>query len=310
VERSTHHYFYSGLRVTSEILIPEWDRFKQESPWAGPEISIVQGALLGDTEVPGTAGAVTDSDLYRLFVPEVGSYTVRNGNEILVRPVAGAADNNLRLYLLGSAWGAVCYQRGLFVLHGSAVAVGSAAVAFCAHSGMGKSTTAAWLASRGFPLVSDDLCRVDISTQHKPILYPSVQRLKLWSESLGALGWDSQTFQRDHTRHEKFHVPWSGLSQTDPLPLHAIYLLDWGELGIRRLTGRVALQRFLSAATYRGNLLEPMGQWPSYCARSIKLLQQAPAWEFSRSREFAEMGSSIELLLAHWKESGLSFQER
>jgi len=67
----------------------------------------------------------------------------------------------VRLYLLGSAWGALCYQRDLLVLHASAVRVDGRAVAFCGRPGMGKSTLAAWLAESGHALVSDDLARFE-----------------------------------------------------------------------------------------------------------------------------------------------------
>jgi hypothetical protein len=301
-----YHYFYSGLEVASEIPIPEWERFVQRQACVGPQIVMRRGALLEGADVDSAGKAITGVGHHRFLVQDVALYEVNDGSEILVRPLAGAAESDIRLYLLGSAWGAVCYQRGIFVLHGSAIGVGSAAVAFCAHSGMGKSTTAAWFARRGFPLLSDDLCRVDISSHGKPMLYPSVQRLKLWSESLGALGLDSHELPRDRTRFDKFHVQWP-TTQCDPLPLHAIYLLNWGELSIRRLTGRVALQRFLSAATYRGSLLEPMGQWNNYCAQSIQMLQRVPAWEFNRSRDFAAMEDAADSLEAHWKETGLEF---
>jgi hypothetical protein len=171
---------------------------------------------------------------------------------------------------------------------------------------MGKSTTAAWLVSMGFPLVSDDLCRLDINSTPPPTLYPSVHRLKLWNTSLDALGWKTDDLERDHTRSDKFHVPWNGETQDEPLPLRGIYLLAWGELRVRRLTGRSALERFLSAGSYRGKLIEPMGKWPDYCARSIELLQQVPVWEFSRPCEIGMIGTSAELLVRHWEEAGLT----
>ena len=300
-----YRYCYWGLEVASEIPIPEWERFVCRQTSADPQIVIRKGIALDSQEISSAVKAVTGVGQHQFVIPDVGMYRITNGAEILVRPLATAGESDVRLFLLGSAWGAVCYQRGIFVLHGSAVAAGRVSIAFCAHSGMGKSTLAAWLANRGFPLLSDDLCRVDMAPERKPLLHPSVQRLKLWSESLSALGWNAQEFPRDRTRVDKFHVPWPTGAPFDSVPLHGIYLLTWGELSIRRLTGRIALQKFLSAATYRGSLLEPMGQWPNYCAQSIRLLQQVPAWEFSRPRDFAAMEDAGSYLQAHWKETGL-----
>jgi hypothetical protein len=305
VSAEKKYYFYSGLRVSSEILIPEWASFESPEDHPDAEIFIRVSGELTPGEAPANFESVAGVGHYRLFVPGVGLFEVRNGNEIQVSPLAGSEDNNIRLYLLGTAWGVVCYQRGLFVLHGSAISTGSAAVAFCAPSGLGKSTLAAWLAARGFPLVSDDLCRVDIASGTPPTLYPSVHRLKLWNASLEALGWKKDQFQRDHTRMDKYHVPWQGEKQIDPLALRSIYLLAWGEPEIRRLSGSAALQRFLSAGTYRGRLIEPMGYWPDYCVRSIELLQQVPVWEFSRPRDLGAIDTSAERLVQHWREAGL-----
>ena len=65
---------------------------------------------------------------------------------------------------------------------------------------------------------------------------------------------------------DKFHLPvtnehtgQSVARQESPIPLRAVYLLRWGEPEIVRLKGLNALYALVQAATYRGELLEPMG---------------------------------------------------
>ena len=60
-------------------------------------------------------------------------------------------------YLLGPVLGWVLRVRGVACLHASSVAIGGVAAAFVGPAGAGKSTTAAALARRGHPVVSDDI---------------------------------------------------------------------------------------------------------------------------------------------------------
>ena len=136
---------------------------------------------------------------------------------------------------------------------------------------MGKSTMAAWLTARGYALVSDDLTRFDIPAQGQPTIYPSAPRLKLWRDALSALEWSSAELERDHFRADKFHLPLAEDGRQQPLPLRAIYLLEWGECNIIRLSGGTAVRRFVSAATYRGALLEPMGKMGAYWQQCLEL---------------------------------------
>ena len=67
------------------------------------------------------------------------------------------APADVRLFLLGSVWGALALQRGLLPLHASAVGRGRTVHAFTGPPGAGKSTLAAALAARGYPLFTDDM---------------------------------------------------------------------------------------------------------------------------------------------------------
>jgi len=293
-------YVYAGLRVISCLELPEWEHFLSDERFEHPDVWI----SVATTEENGLSTLSTEpvisADKYHFFIPDVGAYRVVNGNEIVVYPVASAGKNELRLFLLGSAWGALCYQRGLFAVHASAVCVDSEAVIFCAFQGMGKSTMTAYLAAQGYPLVSDDLCCIDMQTQSRPNVYPSAQRFRLWQDALGALGWDNNQLERDHFRFDKFLLPWTGESMTRPVPLRAIYLLEWGENSLVRMSGMNALQRFVAAATYRGELLEKMGLSASYWQRCLELLQAVPVWELTRPKNITIMADTVTLLEKHW----------
>ena len=248
------HYGYAGLRVASELPIPEWAAFVQPGSFEDADVRIALGGAqtFQTSEVSKTSEVLTPyttADEYRFHIPEAGDYWVHHGREIIVTPAPDAGAREVRLFLLGSAWGARCYQRGILALHSSVVQAGDHAIAFCGETGSGKSSVAAWLIARGYRLVSDDLCRCEVADE-KARVYPSAPRLKLWHDALDVMGWSEEGLERDHFRMDKFHKDLTGFwKPVRSAPLRAIYLLDWGEPSIARLTGMNALRRLVAAAT-------------------------------------------------------------
>jgi hypothetical protein len=296
------HYAYAGLRVTSELLIPEWAAFEQPASFDDADVLIALGSTQ-TSEVSKTSEVWITADECRFHIPEAGDYWVHHGREIIVTPAPGAGAREIRLFLLGSAWGALCYQRGILAFHSSVVLAGDCAIAFCGETGSGKSSVAAWLIARGYRLVSDDLCRFEVAAGQARV-YPSAPRLKLWRDALDVMGWSAEGLERDHFRMDKFHLDLTGFwkpVRSVPLPLCAIYLLEWGEPGIARLTGMTALRRLVAEATYRGELLEPMGQVAAHWQRCAELARHVPIWKFARPRDWAAFDAAMEMLIAHWQ---------
>lgn len=320
------YYSYAGLNVTSELALPEWAEFEQPQPTGDMDVVItLAGALDPDLTLQGEQSPanrsrdrnseiaspstlamtpVITADEFRLHVPETGDYYVHHGREIVVTPAVGAGAREVRLFLLGTAWGALCYQRGALSLHASVVQLGNGAIAFCGPTGSGKSTIAAWMLARGARLVGDDLCRFEIAGREAHV-FPAAPRLKLWRDALDRMGRTTDDLERDHFRMDKFHLPavrgeqyFRAAVQT-PLRLHAIYLLEWGETGLTRLTGTTALRRLVQAATYRGELLEPMGRLAEHWQRCADLARSAPIFRFARPRDWNAMEGAIASLVMH-----------
>lgn len=297
---SEWYYRYAGLQIASELELPEWESFLCSVESGGADVTI---RIVHDSDRASPVAfceSMKSVDEYLFVAPDVGRYRISRGNEIVVFPMSGAGYNELRLFLLGSAWGILCYQRGLFAVHASAVQVGDEAVLFCGLQGKGKSTMTAWLAARGYGLVSDDLCCITLASDAKPIVYPSTQRLRLWRDTLAAFGWDSGNLERDHFRLDKYLLPWTERVMLDPLPIRSIYVLEWGELHLQRLNGLNALQKFVVAATYRGEALTEMGLSAAYWQRCLELLQTVPIWELQRQKEYSILDDLGRLLEEQW----------
>jgi hypothetical protein len=93
---------------------------------------------------------------------------------------------DLATYLLGPVLGLVLRLRGVPCLHASAVTFGDSTVAFVGSEGKGKSTTAAALASRGYPVISDDIVAL-VEREGSFFVLPAYPYLSLWPESVKML---------------------------------------------------------------------------------------------------------------------------
>ncbi|MBV9064041.1 MAG: hypothetical protein JOY77_14110, partial [Alphaproteobacteria bacterium] len=147
-------YELFGLSIRSEIELPELRRSEDAR-----EVDVViRWGSLDKGPVEGDVRA--DRQCLVLSIPRVAYYRVQAGREITVAPDRDVPERNLRLFLLGSAFGVLLHQRGMLPLHANAVEIGGRAVAFMGASGSGKSTLAAWFHDRGYKVLADDVCAI------------------------------------------------------------------------------------------------------------------------------------------------------
>jgi hypothetical protein len=272
-------YSVFGLRLHSEIPLPELF----EEPAGGvADVSISVGRL---PEIEGGTNGrfVVTPEGAILNVPEAGRYLMRNGREILVEP--GESERHMRLYLLGSAFGAILHQRGLLPLHANSIAIGGRAVAFLGHSGAGKSTMAAWFHDRGFEVLADDVCVVTFE-EGRPIAHPGIPRLRMWRDALEASGRSAEAYQLAFDDAEKYNVPTRTKERGRPLELGAIYLLKKGGEDpatplIDPLSGIEALDALVSN-TYRGAYVRMLGGTQAHLASCLSLVKATPIFAINR----------------------------
>lgn len=250
--------------------------------------------------------AATDDGALVLTVPEVGRYRVEGGRTILIDPAPGASDRNMRVFLLGSAMGALLHQRGLLPLHANAVAFGGRAVAFLGRSGAGKSTLADWFAARGHAVLCDDVCAVGFDERGAPLAFPGVPRLRLWEDALARSGRSAADYERSFDGHEKYDVPLAAARPAEPLPLAACYLLggapgDEGgppEAGIERLQAGDAVEA-LVANTYRGGFVHKLGFAERHLRSCLAVARSVPVYRAVRRWGEQQFESEAESLALH-----------
>lgn len=280
-----------GLRLRSEIQLPELPTASGEE--ADAEIA------LGQFESASGPGFTVVGDTATLVVPDVARFRITGGRSIVVAPAQGGSERNIRLFLLGSALGALLHQRGILPLHANAIAAEGQVVAFLGASGTGKSTLAGWFRGQNCPILSDDVCAVT-REDGRPMVHPGIPRLRLWQSALEVLGRGSGGLQPSFDGAGKFDLPDPGAPEV-AMPLARLYWLrrtDAPALRIEPLNGSEALAAIVRN-TYRGGFVGLAGLAARHMDLSIELAKQVPVFAVDRGWGFDWFGEQACELQAH-----------
>lgn len=284
-EPRTYSCFDFRLRSAiplGELVLAEDDA--DPRPIVDVRLGAVPEALPGSP--PEQHGLQVAGDMVLLTVANIARYLVRGGREIIVAPIPGGSERNLRLFLLGSALGILCHQRGLLPLHANAIVAGGGAFAFAGPSGAGKSTLAAHFQRAGYELLCDDVCVIGFDESGGPFAWPGLPRLKLWGDAVEAFGHDRGDLDQAIEGMDKYHVPMAGTAVARPIPFRRLYLLARaegdGEGSLARLRGQQAMEAVM-AQTYRGSYLGPMGLKARHFRQCAALLAHAEVYTASRA---------------------------
>lgn len=246
-----YHYTAYGLWICSVLALPELVADSYDDAAEEPDVFVRFGKL---DDLPAEAETegyhATGSQESYLFWEGIGKFLVRGGCEIIIDPAREADHLVYRPFVVGPVLAVLLEQRGMLILHASAVAVSGGVVAFMGPKGYGKSTMAAALHARGHPLVADDVTAVvvDDGVTGRPMVYPSFPQLKLWPEAAASVGEDPEELPRIHPGFEKRAHRARESFPSAPLPLRGVYVLGVssahaasGEVEIRPLEPQRAM---------------------------------------------------------------------
>lgn len=167
---------------------------------------------------------------YRAAGVEGYHWTLRyeGGAAVTVRWNDDALLDDIPPVLQGPGIAASLHLRNVPLLHACVIDVDGGAILMLGAPGAGKSTTAAALVRAGFPLVSDDLAALDLC-DGEVFVHPGYPRLRLFTDSARAAGWDPSTLSRTFATPlmgDKRFVDAAGSFTPHKLPVRAIYLLQ------------------------------------------------------------------------------------
>lgn len=301
------NHILCGLRLASDIPLPELPPGNEED--GTPEIEVRQGWVpehLPDSVHEGPILQVGADGTCRYEVTGVAAYLVEEGCRITVQSHMEADAPDIRLFLLGSVFGLLCYQRGWLPLHACCMEIGGRAIAISAESGIGKSTLAATFVRHGYRILADDVSVIDAHAPGGPLVIPAIPRIRLWRDVLETFGLAAGELEPCRNRMEKFQLPLPGLFQPDPLPLAAVYHLgrvaEERHAGLSRLTGMAAADALLLSVYRRqaGNRMGKGGQ----ILRAVHRLMQLPCLSLCRVHGLDRLDETVALLVSRHEGKG------
>lgn len=216
-------YFYQvfALTIQSEIYFPE---LMETLPSNRPDvtISIDKLAFLENEKSPVGILYQAKPNFFTLHVPAIARFCVKDGAQIRVNPVDGIDEDSLRYFILGPCMVALLIQRDLFLLHASTMKIRDKCVSFAGGHGFGKSTLSAALLTRGYSLLSDDICAIN----SKGEVLASFPQIDLWQESLLKLQIHAGSLRKIRPCIDKFALPVGTEFYSSCLPLETLYILN------------------------------------------------------------------------------------
>ena len=292
-----HHYSVYGLRIASEF---ELIGAREIDSNPDPDVTVTLTKLdfpSARIEDGRYTSATADSAL--LVWESVGAFKISRGREILVSPRSGVPHSVVSLFITGASMGVLLHQRGLLVLHASAVSIADHVAAFIGFKGMGKSTTAAAMVGRGARLVSDDVLAMDSDI----LARPGSDLVKLWPGALSAaLEDDPQDVPTLYPGIEKRAKILSGTVSDTLLPVGAIYVLDVGDdTSIENVNPSHAFVEVMRHA-YAPRFVGTDGTTSSLFELCTSFVSKIPVFRLRRKPDLAELSSVAVAVESHFSD--------
>jgi hypothetical protein len=180
----------AALLPTASIALPEVQIKLGDLPlWHSSESTLrYASSYVSETGEPDLRiWDVDNGEFFRVLYRDGVEFWLDRGFRTLWAywPASSSLENALS-YLVGPILGLLLRLRGIVCLHASAVSINNRAVVFVGSEGMGKSTTAAAFARRGYPVLSDDIVAL-VERGNEFQMLPGYPRVNLWPDSVELL---------------------------------------------------------------------------------------------------------------------------
>lgn len=242
----------------------------------------------------------SEGETLKFFVPDVAVFEVSTSGIVRVFPETKDL-SDIGVFLVGSVLGIALHLRRIVTIHASAVKVGDGAVMFCGESGAGKSTMAAAFQMRGFEVLCDDLCALDVS-RDTAALYSDGRKLKLWGDALERLGLENLAEKPVQRGVDKYFVS-SNSKRSSSAPIRAIFeLKKSGEATTPKLVPVSAAEAaaLIHRNAYRPSIIEQLDDHKLYFEAAVRLVHCSSIYRLERAHDFDQIENVMEEIQRAW----------
>lgn len=289
-----HRYRVFGLNLLSEIEFPNLPILENE---ASAQVWIRSGILPEDLPGAKASKRYFQASQGKLLVrvKDLGRFLVEDGQRITFETGEDFAPANLRLALINLGLSVILHQRGALALHASAVATPGGAVLFCGERSAGKSTLAAGLRQRGWPLVCDDKAALYLGENQRVTVIPSFPELRLWKDAMQQLEISAEHAEKNPDS-DKFNLGLADGFHLEPLPLRAIYHLkpvSANQISIQAINGMEKFQ-VVKQNTYTNQFLKGLELLSNYFSLASAVAAKIPVYRVNRPSQTNQLEALID----------------
>jgi hypothetical protein len=319
-------YAYADLTLLSEIQLDTLAAQQNASGESSPDF-IIRLLKSPPAEPPATtwlqhwqndAGELTlslavERNGYLLRFPSLVDFVIsKDCSRIGAWPILETDCVTLQHLLLDQVLPRLLGERGLLVLHASAVSSDTGVIAFTGQTGHGKSTLAASLHAVGLTPICDDGLVVT-SDDHCSMALPIYPGLRLWPESMAAVCPYAPPVEPIASYSSKHRIVMKEQSAPEPLVLTAIYVLAPPPpkggihiISIDRISSRDACI-MLMRNSFRLHLNHPR-QASALLARASETVSQVPVFALNYPREYSQLADVHAAIKQHSQKQTESIQ--
>lgn len=178
-----HRYELYGLKIASELklgVLPT-SKFKGE-----PQVTIYKKKVTkprkGLKDTLYKPSTIANDSVFYWNVDHIAKYIIKGSDTVYIQKDDKADWRDVVAFFLDTCLTVMLIKNNIFIFHASAIRAKGKAYIFCAPSGGGKSTVAAFLLKKGYTLIEDDkvLLTWDAKKQ-KLFIENGIPYMELWS---------------------------------------------------------------------------------------------------------------------------------
>lgn len=299
-ENAVHIFKYAayGLIIASNIAIPELMPAGMTDMPA--DVCILKRKVpeeISDPVVKNDFFQASGSELI-LNIKGICKYHISNGTHIAMEPEEHADEQTVRIFLLGTSFGALLLQRGILPVHGSAVVVGGCCIVFTGFPGSGKSTLSLALRKLGYPFLADDISALTFDGHGCIWVQPGYPQQKVRRDIAEFFGEEGNPAVLRNMHTGKYFLPAGDGFMNAPARLYAlceIKAADCDKLSIKRLDGIGKLDLIINH-TYRVQLLDYFGMKARHFSQCADIAGKIRAFRMTRPEGVNTIGEQIDLI--------------